>query len=147
MELEGVELQLFHKEGDQFDLVRSAKAQFDIAAKTLYSDGDVDITMGKPAAGGKPAGGPKPAADDQPAPDDQPAQNGAGGRIVKIHTSGVRFASDTGKASTDREAKFEFEQGNGSAEGVDYDPVSRELHLRSKVELHWKGKGGARSPC
>ena len=45
MELEGVELQLFHKEGDQFDLVRSAKAQFDIAAKTLYSDGEVDITM------------------------------------------------------------------------------------------------------
>ena len=45
MELEGVELQLFHKEGSQFDLVRSAKAQFDIAAKNLYSDGDVDIIM------------------------------------------------------------------------------------------------------
>ncbi len=59
MELEGVELQLFHKEGDQFDLVRSAKAQFDIAAKTLYSDGDVDITMARPAAG-KPTVAPKP---------------------------------------------------------------------------------------
>src|ERR1700688_2582452 len=52
MELDGVELQLFHKEGGQFDLVRSATAQFDIAAKTLYSDGDVVITMGKSA--GKP---------------------------------------------------------------------------------------------
>src|SRR6266481_500994 len=39
MELDGVELQLFHQETDQFDLVRSAKAQFDIAAKTLYADG------------------------------------------------------------------------------------------------------------
>ena len=118
MELNGVELQLFHKDGDQFDLVRSEKAQFDIAAKTLYSDGDVVITMGKPAG--------KPVADE------------AGGRIVTIHTSGVRFASDTGKATTDRKAKFEFEQGHGSAEGVDYDPNSRALHLRSKVELHWK---------
>src|ERR1700704_2074702 len=118
MELNGVELQLFHKDGDKFDLVRSEKAQFDIAAKTLYSDGDVVITMGKPAG--------KAVADE------------AGGRIVTIHTSGVRFASDTGKATTDRKAKFEFEQGHGSAEGVDYDPESRALHLRSKVQLRWK---------
>ena len=134
MELNGVELQLFHKEGDQFDLVRSAQAQFDIAAKTLYSDGVVDIVM--PTAGsGKPAD-----------PNNQLSEEGVGGRIVKIHTTGVHFASDTGKASTDREAKFEFEQGYGSAEGVDYDPGSRELHLRSKVELHWKGKGPASKP-
>jgi lipopolysaccharide export system protein LptA len=125
MELNGVELQLFHKDGDKFDLVRSEKAQFDIAAKTLYSDGDVVITMGKPADG-------------SPAQADKPVPYEAGGRIVTIHTSGVRFASDTGKASTDRKAKFEFEQGHGSAEGVDYDPNSRALHLRSKVELHWK---------
>ena len=61
MELEG-ELQLFHQESDQFDLVRSAKAQFDIAAKTLYADGEVDITMARPAAG-KPTVAPKPGAD------------------------------------------------------------------------------------
>jgi lipopolysaccharide export system protein LptA len=59
---------------------------------------------------------------------------------VRIHTSGVRFGSDTGKASTDRKAKFDFEQGHGSADGVDYDPNTRELHLRSKVQLHWNGK-------
>jgi len=126
MELAGVELQLFHKEGAQFDLVRSAQAQFDIVAKSLYSDGDVDITM--PTASEKSA-----TALDGP-------------RIVKIHTSGVHFASDTGRASTDREAKFEFEQGYGSAMGVDYDPNSRELHLRSKVELHWMGKGPHAKP-
>ena len=62
MELEGVELQLFHQESDQFDLVRSAKAQFDIAGKTLYADGDVEITMARPATG-KPTVAPKPGAD------------------------------------------------------------------------------------
>lgn len=133
MELEGVELQLFHQQSDQFDLVRSAKAQFDIAAKTLYADGDVDITMARPAAG-KPTAMPNPGADNP------------GGRIVKIRTSGVRFTTDTGKASTDRSADFEFEQGHGSAEGVDYDPVSRELHLRSKVALRWMGKGKHSKP-
>ncbi len=126
MELNGVELQLFHKEGAQFDLVKSAQAQFDIAAKSLYSDGAVDITM--PTAGDKTA-----TALDGP-------------RIVKIHTSGVHFASDTGKASTDREATFDFDQGYGSAMGVDYDPNTRELHLRSKVEMHWMGKKPGAKP-
>jgi lipopolysaccharide export system protein LptA len=144
MELEGVELQLFHQESDQFDLVRSAKAQFDIAAKTLYADGVVDITMARPAAG-KPTVAPKPGADGENA-DGENQEYNPGGRIVKIRTSGVRFASDTGKASTDRRADFEFEQGNGSAEGVDYDPTSRELHLRSAVELHWMGKGKGSKP-
>jgi lipopolysaccharide export system protein LptA len=139
MELEGVELQLFHQESDQFDLVRSAKAEFDIAAKTLYADGVVDITMARPAAG-KPTVAPKPGADGEN------EEYNPGGRIVKIRTSGVRFASDTGKASTDRRADFEFEQGNGSAQGVDYDPVSHELHLRSAVELHWMGKGKSSKP-
>jgi lipopolysaccharide export system protein LptA len=144
MELEGVELQLFHQESDQFDLVRSAKAEFDIAAKTLYADGVVDITMARPAAG-KPTVAPKPGADGENA-DGENQEYNPGGRIVKIRTSGVRFASDTGKASTDRRADFEFEQGNGSAEGVDYDPTSRELHLRSAVELHWMGKGKGSKP-
>ena len=35
MELEGVELQLFHQKDGQYDLVKSDKAQFDISAKTL----------------------------------------------------------------------------------------------------------------
>ena len=52
MELEGVELQLFHQQGDQFDLVRSAKAQFDIAAKdSLCGWRGGCITMARPAAG------------------------------------------------------------------------------------------------
>src|ERR1700736_2621642 len=49
MELEGVELQLFHDDGEKSDLIRSAAAQFDTVAKTLYSDGEVEITMGVPA--------------------------------------------------------------------------------------------------
>jgi lipopolysaccharide export system protein LptA len=122
MELDGVELQLFHKEGGQFDLVKSASAQFDMAAKTLYSEGVVEINMGKGVS------------------------SEGGGRILKIHSSGVRFASDTGKASTDRMATFEFDQGGGSAEGVDYDPQTRELHLRGHVAMDWKGKNPDAKP-
>ena len=66
--------------------------------------------------------------------------------LLNIHSSGVRFESDTGKASTDRGATFEFDQGNGAATGVDYDPNTRELHLRSQVSLDWRGKTAGAIP-
>src|SRR5665213_798933 len=117
LELNGVELQLYHKDGDTYDLVHSAQAEFDIAGKTLYSEGAVDIDMSVPVDGSKPSG-----------------------RLLKIHSSGVHFASDTGVAKTDREAHFEFEQGGGSAKGAEYDPNAHQLHLLSDVKLDWRGK-------
>ena len=60
--------------------------------------------------------------------------------MVKIHSSGVTFQSETGKATTDRKTAFEFDQGNGTAMGADYDPQTRELHLHSQVSLDWRGK-------
>jgi len=116
MELEGVELQLFHENGEKSDLIRSEKAQFDTESKTLYSDGEVDIIMGVPA--------------------DQPPT----GRLLHIHGSGMRFASDTGKATTDRPVTFGFDRGTGSAVGAEYDPMTRELRLHNKVVLDWRGK-------
>jgi lipopolysaccharide export system protein LptA len=116
VELEGVELELFHQNGEKSDLIRSDKAQFDMAAKTLYSDGEVDIIMGVPA--------------DQP-----PA-----GRLLRIHGSGMHFASDTGKATTGRPVTFNFGRGRGSAVGAEYDPGARELQLHSRVVLDWAGK-------
>jgi lipopolysaccharide export system protein LptA len=117
-ELEGVELQLFRSGAAKYDLVKSAKAEFDLAAKTLYSDGEVDIVMAVPA-------------EDEVPP---------GGRLLKIHTSGVHFASDTGRAVTDRAATFEFGQGSGSAVGAEYDPNLHELLLKSQVKLDWRGR-------
>ena len=121
-ELEGVELQLFRNDGEKSDVIRSEKAQFDMAAKTLFSDGDVDITMGVPADG-------------------QPT-----GRLLRIHGSGMHFESESGKATTDRPVTFGFDRGNGSAVGAEYDPTIRELHLLSKVALEWHGKTPAAKP-
>jgi lipopolysaccharide export system protein LptA len=117
LQLNGVELQLYHQDGMSYDLVHSAQAEFDIPGKSLYSDGQVEIEMGIPIDGSKPPS-----------------------RILKIHGSGVHFASDTGKATTEREAHFEFEQGGGSATGAEYDPMTRQLHLLHDVKLDWRGK-------
>lgn len=115
-ELEGIEMQLYNKEADEYDLVKSAKAQFDGNTRTLFSDGQVDIEMNIPV-NGEPHG-----------------------RNLRVHTSGVTFEEDTGKARTDRAVSFEFDQGGGTAVGGDYDPQSRELHLKSGISLDWRGK-------
>ncbi len=114
--LKGVQLRVFHKDGKQFDLISSAKADFDVAEGVLFSDGAVEILMGLE--------------------EDQPRDH----RLVKIETSGVRLETKTQRASTDREAKFTFEQGSGRAVGAAYDPATRELHLKSGVDLLWQGK-------
>ena len=116
MELEGVDLQLFSDDGQKSDLIHSEKAQFDTDAKTLYSDGDVDITM------------------------DVPENQEPTGRLLRIHGSGMRFASDTGKATTDRPVTFGFDRGSGSAVGAEYDPSIRELRLHNQVVLDWRDK-------
>jgi len=62
------------------------------------------------------------------------------GRIVKIHTSGVKFDTQSGKANTDRAVRFEFDQGGGTSTGAEYDPQARELHMKSQILLDWRGK-------
>ncbi len=123
LQLDGVELQLFNKDGTEYDLVHSAQAEFDIPGKTLYSDGPVEIAMGIPADGSEPSG-----------------------RKLKITGSGVHFASDTGKATTEREAHFQFDQGGGSATGAEYDPTTKQLHLLHDVKLDWRGKTDEAKP-
>jgi lipopolysaccharide export system protein LptA len=38
--------------------------------------------------------------------------------------------------------KFHFDRGQGHATGADYDPTTRELHLKDQVELIWTGNTG-----
>ncbi|MBV8841617.1 MAG: hypothetical protein JO307_02295 [Bryobacterales bacterium] len=122
MELDQVQLKLYQKGSSQYDLVKTEKAQFDIHDKSLYSDDQVDITLGVNAEG--------------------PPH----GRVVHIHSSGVHFAADSGKVSTDRAATFELDTGGGSAKGAEYDPNKRELHLLSQVSLDWRGKNPDAKP-
>lgn len=124
--LNGVELHIFHKGATQFDKVLSDKAEFDVSKGILYSDGDVEITMGVPA--------------------DEEEDAEPSGRLMRINSSGVTFESKTGKATTDRATSFRFDRGDGSAVGADYDPQTHELKMKSQVHLVWKGQDGKAVP-
>jgi lipopolysaccharide export system protein LptA len=119
VQLGGVELRIFHKDGQAFDLVKSAKASFSQSERRLFSEGEVEITLGVPLEG-------------------EPTRT-----LIQIRSSGVHFDSETGKASTDRPADFLFQNGTGKAVGASYDPATHELRLNSQVELNWKAPGAA----
>src|SRR5689334_23191442 len=84
VELEHVELRLPSMHTDTYNLVHSAHAEYDQYEKRLYSDGAVDITLAVPNQG-------------------QPKHT-----LVSIHSSGVRFDSGSGRATTDRPTTFQF---------------------------------------
>ena len=113
-ELEQVELKLFHKGGATFDRITSAKAQFDTAEGVLFSEGEVEITMGL-------------------RPQQQPRE-----KLLRIKSSGVRFETKTSLATTDKPATFQFDRGDGRSTGARYDSNSQELYLAKDVELHWR---------
>jgi lipopolysaccharide export system protein LptA len=122
LDLDGVEMRLYKDDGKSFDQIRSAKAQFDQARQTLYSDGAVEIKLDVPVEG-------------------QPH-----GRLMTIQTSGVTFESKTGKAWTERAAACSFDQGDGNTIGAAYDPNTSELLMKSQVVLHWRGRNDQSNP-
>lgn len=120
MELVGLQLKLFHDDATNYDLVTSDLAQFDQNQKKLYSEGQVEITLAVPITA------------DGVAPPNS-------GRLLKIHTSGVEFSSETGEANTAQAVSFEFDRGGGSCVGAHYDPTARVLRMDSEVSLDWRG--------
>jgi lipopolysaccharide export system protein LptA len=114
VELKGVELRIFHKDGSSYDLVKSAAARFVQADRRLVSDGDVEITLAVPVEGER----------------SRPP--------VVIRSKGVDFDTTTGKASTAQPTQFTFENGTGRSVGASYDSSLSELTLASQVELNWK---------
>lgn len=116
-EMIDVELKIFSKAGDSYDLVRSSKAEFDQAAEKLYSDGEVSIVLGLPAEGS--------VVEKRP---------------VEIRTSGLTYDSKTGVSSTDHPVHFQFEDGEGQSVGAVYDATKRYLWMKSAVDVLGAGK-------
>jgi lipopolysaccharide export system protein LptA len=114
--LKGVTMKIYAKDGQTFDLVTSAAATFDTNSRNLYSEGETEITVGLPVEG-------------PPPPDHLPT-------IIK--TSGVSFDSNTNRADTDQPSTFVFAKGEGKATGATYDPNEHTLQMKHAVEIIWK---------
>jgi lipopolysaccharide export system protein LptA len=122
MELDAVELKLYLKDGQHYDLVKSPKAVFSQSEGKMFSDGEVEITINVPVTGTPPH------------------------QLTSIKTTGITFDSKSGQAQNDKPASFKFENGEGTCVGLFYDPDVHELHMNAQVDIHLTGKGKRSKP-
>jgi lipopolysaccharide export system protein LptA len=120
MELDQMELRLFHEDGKSFDLVKAAKGNFYPTESRLSSESEVEVQMAV-AADGAPTG-----------------------KILAIKAQGANLEIKTGKMISQGKVEFNFEQeggtGTGHATGAEYDPQTHELHLMHASFLKWLPK-------
>jgi lipopolysaccharide export system protein LptA len=122
VDLTDLTLKLHNKNGETYDLIKSAAATVYKTDHRFYSEGQVEITLAIPEKG-EPKHTP-----------------------ITIKSSGVTFDTSTGQADTDRLADFVFEHGTGQATGASYDPTTHDLHLKRAVTLDWKPIGPHAKP-
>lgn len=121
-EIHGLAMRLYDKPATSYTYIKSDKALFDEGSGLLKSEGPVLIVMNVPA--------------------DQDASNkNVVAKRVHVNTSGVIYETKTGKANTDQPATFTFSEGDGQCVGVEYDPSTKILHLKSQIALDWIGRG------
>jgi lipopolysaccharide export system protein LptA len=121
-EIHGLAMRLYDKNAGSYTYIQSDKALFDERSGLLKSDGPVTIVMNVPS-------------------DQNAADKDVVAKRVHVQTSGVTYETKTGKASTDQPASFIFSEGDGRGVGVEYDPGTKTLHLKSQVALDWIGHG------
>lgn len=123
-ELKGVALRLYDKSGSSYTYVKTESALFDEGSGILKSEAPVYIVVNVPT--------------------EKDAENkDEAKKRVRVTTSGVVYETKTGKAQTDQPASFIFSEGDGKAIGLEYDPNTKLLHLKSQIALDWIGKGPA----
>ncbi len=123
-DLGGVELKIFHEDGAAFDYVVTEAAQFDTRTETLFSAGEVRLSLGVPAAESDPWSG----------------------EYTKIRSSGVTFETRTGVATTERYTEYEFAGGVARSVGVLYDSPHRYVRMESQVYVE-RFPGGPHRPA
>ncbi len=123
-EIHGLAMRLYDKSAGAYTYIKSDKAFFDEGSGLLKSDGPVTIVMNVPA-------------------DQDAANKDVVAKRVHVETSGVTYETKTGKASSDQRAMFTFSEGDGQCVGVEYDPNSKTLHMKSQIALDWVGRGPA----
>ena len=121
-ELRGMTLRLYAKDGASYTFIKTDKALFDEGSGVMRSQDPVLIIMHVPS--------------------DQDAENSRlVANRVHVETSGITYQTKTGVATTDQPATFKFSAGGGRGVGLEYNPNTHMLHLKSQVALDWIGNG------
>lgn len=119
-ELHGLKLKQYNKKDANYTYIKAEEALFDERSEVMKSNGPVSIVMNVPV--------------DKDAEDKEELA-----KRVQVQTSGVVYDTKTYKVQTDQLANFIFPDGTGRAVGVEYDPHTKIMHMKSQVVLDRNG--------
>ncbi len=130
--LENVSIKIFGARGERDDSVRADECSYEPETGSIRCHGVVQIAL----------------RNAQTRDGVNASSSGAGsGNGIELQTSDILFERDSGKVSTDKPVKLDFRDGQGSAEGILYDPqtenVTLENNVRLKLAAQGKTSGGA----
>ncbi|MBI1358303.1 MAG: hypothetical protein GC160_28545 [Acidobacteria bacterium] len=114
IELQGVELNIYHGDSEVFDRIHTEKAVFDVDANQLRSQTETHITLGVHSD------------DDQG--DDDP-------RLTRIIAQEALFDTKSGAAQTASATRYFFEGGEARSIGSFYDSSRGYFEMKSDVEV------------
>ena len=119
--LENVSIKIFGARGERDDSVRADECSYEPDTGSIRCHGVVQIALRNA----------KPHADAN-ANANANAKNSGG---LQLQTSDILFERDSGKVSTDKPVMLDFRGGQGSADGVLYDPETENVTLEKNVQL------------
>ncbi len=122
--LEGVQVELFGKDGNRRDVLRTSLCDYNTQSGDLFSSGSVEIELNAPPTG-TPAGPLAPS--------------------VMVETSQLYFRHQGSLVESDQPVKFRYGAISGSALGMSYATKEGRLEFKSSVQAEFHpGPGGAR---
>ena len=124
--LENVSIRIFGARGERDDSVRADECSYEPDTGSIRCHGVVQIILRNAEA---PTG---------------VSANAKNGGELQLQTSDILFERDSGKVSTDKPVALDFRDGQGSADGVLYDPETENVTLEKNVELKIAARKNAR---
>jgi len=123
--LEGVQVEVFGKEGARRDLLRTSQCDYNSQSGDLFSAGNVEIELNAPAAG---------------------AQPGPMSRSVRLETSQLYFRKQGSLVESDQPVRFRYGSIIGSAMGMSYSTKEGSLELKQSVQAEFHPENAGDPP-
>jgi lipopolysaccharide export system protein LptA len=129
--LEDVEVLVFGKNGDRYDRIHSARADYDQDAGTVTFKGDVTLLLSS-----------KKQEMNAAAPSDG-TQKAALTQRTQVTSSMVTYSQRSNRVDTPAPVQFVFNEVSGNAVGMHYDAAQERLLLEGNVHVVVDRKSGA----
>jgi lipopolysaccharide export system protein LptA len=135
--LDGVEIEIFSRNGQQHDLLRTDRCEYSPGPGNFSCLGPVEIELGAPEVRKPPANA---------APNSVGSSTLGGRQTVYLETSGLSYDQNSSLLTSAARVRWRYSPASGSATGLVYSPRDGWIELKEAVAASLPVRGSARAP-